>query len=107
MVPLVAEPLWQNLPMLWPEAAADGAPDLDTVAEWLVWFGHDAQRWWGGIEVHGAAPDSVGLAGMAHADASVMDSAPELRGAVCCPVYSSSSISLGRQDLSKNDGSGL
>ena len=51
LVPLVGKPLWENLPIVWPEAGADGAPDLDTVAEWLVWFGGDAQRWWGGLEV--------------------------------------------------------
>ena len=50
-MPLVGKPLWENLPIVWPEAGADGAPDLDTVAEWLVWFGGDAQRWWGGLEV--------------------------------------------------------
>jgi len=51
LVPLVGKPLWENLPIVWPEAGADDAPDLDTVAEWLVWFGGDAQRWWGGLEV--------------------------------------------------------
>lgn len=51
LLPLAGEPLCQNLPAVWPDAGADGAPDLDTVAEWLTWFGGDAQRWWGGLSV--------------------------------------------------------
>ena len=51
LLPLAGEPLCQNLPAVWPDADADGAPDLDTVAEWLTWFGDDAQRWWGGLSV--------------------------------------------------------
>ncbi|MFZ1429623.1 MAG: hypothetical protein WAS21_22980 [Geminicoccaceae bacterium] len=51
LLPLAGEPLCQNLPAVWPDADADGAPDADTVAEWLTWFGDDAQRWWGGLSV--------------------------------------------------------
>ena len=51
LLPLTSEPLWPNLPAVWPDAGADGAPDPDTVAEWLTWFGDDAQRWWGGLSV--------------------------------------------------------
>ena len=51
LLPLAGEPLCQNLPAVWPDADDGGAPDLDTVAEWLVWFGDDAQRWWGGLSV--------------------------------------------------------
>ena len=51
LLPLAGEPLCQNLPAVWPDAGADGAPDPDTVAEWLTWFGDDAQRWWGGLSV--------------------------------------------------------
>ena len=43
LLPLAGEPLWNNLPSVWPETGADGTPDLDTVAEWLAWFGDDAQ----------------------------------------------------------------
>ncbi|MFZ1430549.1 MAG: hypothetical protein WAS21_27735 [Geminicoccaceae bacterium] len=51
LLPLAGEPLCQNLPAVWPDVGADGAPDPDTVAEWLTWFGDDAQRWWGGLSV--------------------------------------------------------
>ena len=51
LLPLAGEPLCQNLPAVWPDADADGAPDADTVAEWLTWFGDDSQRWWGGLSV--------------------------------------------------------
>ena len=44
LLPLAGEPLWHNLPSVWPETGADGTPDLDTVAEWLAWFGDDAQH---------------------------------------------------------------
>jgi hypothetical protein len=51
LLPLAGEPLWHNLPSVWPETGADGTPDLDTVAEWLAWFGDDAQHWWSGLIV--------------------------------------------------------
>ena len=51
LLPLAGEPLCQNLPAVWPDADDDGAPDPDTVAEWLTWFGDDAQRRWSGLSV--------------------------------------------------------
>lgn len=53
LLPLAGEPLWRNLPSVWPDTDGNETPDLAAVAEWLTWFGADAEYWWGGLSVTG------------------------------------------------------
>jgi len=51
LLPLVGEPLWNQMPWEWPDADADGRPGFEAVAEWLNWITRDAQDLWGGLAV--------------------------------------------------------